>query len=253
VPNRPARPGKHAARHKAPSALSRATARLPTVAPGLGLRTTGGTVVAMGAVVLAGAAANGLGEEPSDSGEWVSATTPDRASVPGRHAARVTDADDGRAGDDRATERRARVAEARSETVSRSHAREPLDTTRDEEHRHAPLPQGTGSHIAQAQDLVPDSPRGIARSMLDEYGWESQFGCLNRLYISESNWEVRAENPSSGAYGIPQSLPAGKMASAGSDWRTNPETQLEWGLSYIESRYGSPCDAWEFKQYNNWY
>jgi hypothetical protein len=252
VPDRPARPGKHAARHKAPSAFSRATARLPSVGSGLGLRTTGGTVVAMGAVVLAGAAGNGISNEPAHSGEWVSATEPDRASIPGRHAARDTDARDPAA--DRRTARLAEAREARAEEATRSQAREPVDHARDHEHRQTPASRGTGSHTAQAQDLVPDDPRAIARSMLDDYGWDaSQFSCLNQLYISESNWEVHAENPSSGAYGIPQSLPAGKMATAGSDWRTNPETQLEWGLGYIEDSYGTPCSAWEFKQANNWY
>jgi hypothetical protein len=251
VPDRSARPGKHKARHKAPSAFSRATARLPPVASGIGLRTTGGTVVAMGAVVVAGAAGNGLSNEPTDSGEWVSASTPDRASTPGRHAAGATD-DDGAA--DRRAARLAEARAARAQEATRSQARQPVSEARDQQHQHAPVPRGTGSHTAQAQDLVPDDPRAIARSMLDDYGWDSsQFSCLDQLYISESNWEVHAENPTSGAYGIPQSLPAEKMASAGSDWRTNPETQLEWGLGYIRARYGTPCEAWEFKQYNNYY
>ena len=90
--------------------------------------------------------------------------------------------------------------------------------------------------------------------MLGDYGWSSdQFSCLDSLWVSESNWNVSATNSSSGAYGIPQSLPAEKMASAGSDWRTNPGTQIEWGLTYIQSSYGSPCNAWYFKQGNNWY
>jgi hypothetical protein len=93
-----------------------------------------------------------------------------------------------------------------------------------------------------------------ALRLLPEYGWDStQFSCLDQLYISESNWDPSATNASSGAYGIPQSLPAEKMATAGADWRTNPATQIEWGLDYISSSYGSPCSAWSFKQGNNWY
>ena len=58
---------------------------------------------------------------------------------------------------------------------------------------------------------------------------------------------------SSGAYGIPQALPGSKMASAGSDWRTNPKTQIKWGLGYISGRYGDPCGAWSHFLRKNWY
>jgi hypothetical protein len=96
-------------------------------------------------------------------------------------------------------------------------------------------------------------PKSIARGMLAERGQADQFGCLDRLWQKESDWNHRAANPSSGAYGIPQSLPAGKMASAGSDWRTNPATQIRWGLGYISQRYGGPCAAWRHSQAKNWY
>jgi hypothetical protein len=66
-------------------------------------------------------------------------------------------------------------------------------------------------------------------------------------------WDATAENPSSGAYGIPQALPGDKMASAGSDWATNPATQIRWGLGYIREVYGTPAGAWVFWQANNWY
>jgi hypothetical protein len=95
-------------------------------------------------------------------------------------------------------------------------------------------------------------PRSIARSMLAERGWSGQFDCLDSLWNRESGWRVYASN-ASGAYGIPQALPGGKMASAGSDWRTNPATQIRWGLGYIASSYGSPCAAWRHSQSYNWY
>lgn len=86
------------------------------------------------------------------------------------------------------------------------------------------------------------------------YGWgASQFDCLDSLWTRESGWNYRATNPSSGAYGIPQSLPGSKMASAGSDWRTNPATQIRWGLGYIRGRYGSPCSAWAHSEETGWY
>ncbi len=106
----------------------------------------------------------------------------------------------------------------------------------------------------QATVAAVSDPRDVAMSMLGDYGWDSsQFSCLDQLWVGESNWDHTATNPTSGAYGIPQALPAGKMSTAGSDWRTNPITQIEWGLGYIQDSYGSPCAANEFKLANNWY
>ena len=98
-------------------------------------------------------------------------------------------------------------------------------------------------------------PREIARQILkNKYGYgDSDFDCFNNIIIRESMWDIDATNPSSGAYGIPQALPGSKMASAGSDWRTNPATQIIWAIGYMEDRYGSPCAAWSFKRANGWY
>jgi hypothetical protein len=96
------------------------------------------------------------------------------------------------------------------------------------------------------------SPKSIAQAKLAERGWSGQFSCLNSLWQKESGWRVSASNPS-GAYGIPQALPGSKMASAGSDWRTNPATQIDWGLDYISETYGTPCAAWSHSQSDNWY
>jgi hypothetical protein len=94
----------------------------------------------------------------------------------------------------------------------------------------------------------------IAMGMLAKYGWSTgrEFPCLVRLWNRESSWNHHAANPS-GAYGIPQALPGSKMRSAGSDWRTNPETQIRWGLRYIKYRYGSPCHAWAHSMATGWY
>src|SRR5262249_22322730 len=75
---------------------------------------------------------------------------------------------------------------------------------------------------------------------------KSQWHCLDVLWIIESGWQLNATNKGSGAYGIPQSLPASKMASAGSDWRTNYKTQIRWGIGYIHNRYHTPCAALTF-------
>ncbi len=87
-------------------------------------------------------------------------------------------------------------------------------------------------------------PKAAARQLMPEFGFgQGQWSCLDRLWIGESAWKWNAENPSSGAYGIPQSLPARKMATMGADYRTNPVTQIRWGLDYIKKSYGTPCNA----------
>ncbi|SDN41487.1 hypothetical protein SAMN05216368_105186 [Cryobacterium flavum] len=94
----------------------------------------------------------------------------------------------------------------------------------------------------------------IAAAQVAARGWgDAELTCLVSLWQRESGWRVNAYNASSGAYGIPQSLPGSKMASAGDDWQTNPATQISWGLGYIASRYGTPCGAWEHSETNNWY
>ncbi|WP_329335198.1 lytic transglycosylase domain-containing protein [Streptomyces sp. NBC_00663] len=80
-----------------------------------------------------------------------------------------------------------------------------------------------------------------------------QFQCFSNIVDHESSWNYTAVNASSGAYGLFQALPGSKMSSVGDDWRTNPATQIKWGLNYMDSRYGSPCEAWSFWQANHWY
>ena len=90
---------------------------------------------------------------------------------------------------------------------------------------------------------------------MKKYGWNMvQYSCLHRLWTKESNWRWNALNKNSGAYGIPQSWPADKMAMMGSDWRSNPRTQIRWGLHYIKnSRYKKPCVALQHSIRHNWY
>jgi hypothetical protein len=104
--------------------------------------------------------------------------------------------------------------------------------------------------------MSPDEAKAYALSIMPEYGWGGdQYDCLVRLWIGESGWRANAYNESSGAYGIPQSLPASKMASAGADYVTNAMTQIRWGLTYIVSRYDTPCGALSFWNSENphWY
>ena len=110
---------------------------------------------------------------------------------------------------------------------------------------------------ARAAAQPVDDPAGAkayAASRLAAYGWgQDQMSALEILWTKESGWRTTATNPSSGAYGIVQSLPATKMATVGADWRTNYRTQIEWGLNYIKERYGSPANALGFHYANNWY
>lgn len=98
-------------------------------------------------------------------------------------------------------------------------------------------------------------PRGIAAALMAQrHGWGGgQLACLSSLWGKESTWDVHAENPVSGAYGIPQALPGSKMSSAGSQWRDDPATQITWGLDYIRDTYGSPCGAWDSFRSQGWY
>jgi len=102
---------------------------------------------------------------------------------------------------------------------------------------------------------TPVGAKKVARSILmDEYGFsEKQYKCLNQLWTQESNWNYKSRNKSSGAHGIPQALPASKMNVVSTDWRTNPVTQIRWGLRYISIRYETPCKAWAKHKRSNWY
>jgi len=115
--------------------------------------------------------------------------------------------------------------------------------------------------LAPIRELEPANPkieiqavRQYTRNQVNHWQWQ----CLDELWERESSWQTRkkpwlATNSRSGAYGIPQSLPARKMQSKGRDYRVNPYTQVNWGLSYISERYGSPCAALEHHDRKGWY
>jgi hypothetical protein len=103
-------------------------------------------------------------------------------------------------------------------------------------------------------DVNPNSNRGLGYHLMLQFGVAAdQWQYLDALWQRESGWNHLAENASSGAYGIPQSLPGSKMADVAPDWRTNPETQITWGLAYIAARYRNPQGAWEHSQRVGWY
>lgn len=141
------------------------------------------------------------------------------------------------------------VAEERERQPSRS------DRRTDANQKDAlALVEESGGQDTAVEDLSSADPRAIARSLMAEYGFSaSEFGCLDALWVSESDWDPTADNPTSSAYGIPQALTGGTHDNLPADYMTNPVSQIEWGLWYIKNSYGTACAAWEFKQANNWY
>ncbi|WP_336318225.1 transglycosylase SLT domain-containing protein [Streptomyces lavendofoliae] len=113
----------------------------------------------------------------------------------------------------------------------------------------AVLLSATGAVLGTTAPASAASAQDIAKKMVPA----GQYQCFSKIVEHESGWNPSATNASSGAYGLVQALPASKMSSAGSDWKTNPATQIEWGLDYMNDRYGSPCGAWNFWQSNGWY
>jgi hypothetical protein len=129
--------------------------------------------------------------------------------------------------------RRARAANAATRSENRTQS------------NNGPIPVSCGAY---------DGNRAIGCSLLLAAGFGlDQMPCLDKMWTHESNWRTTAENPSSKSYGIPQALPASKMAVFGSDYRSNPATQIKWGLDYITKRYTTPCGAWTFWQAHSWY
>lgn len=111
--------------------------------------------------------------------------------------------------------------------------------------------------IARGTKIIISNPSEnvlIGEQLASGNGWTGeQWYCLYQLWQKESGWNTTSGNPSSGAYGIPQALPGGKMASVGADWASNPSTQIKWGMGYIAGRYGTPCSAWAASQSRGWY
>ncbi|HEX6248481.1 MAG TPA: lytic transglycosylase domain-containing protein [Nocardioidaceae bacterium] len=146
----------------------------------------------------------------------------------------------------------ASVADRGGDQVSRSDRRTGSD-------KREALDESSGGAVNRTQvtrtaDLADEDPKEIARRLMPEYGLsEAEFGCLDQLWISESDWDPTADNPTSTAYGIPQALTGGTHDNLPADYMTNPVSQIRWGLWYIRDSYGTACSAWEFKQANDWY
>ncbi|WP_405822718.1 transglycosylase SLT domain-containing protein [Streptomyces sp. NBC_00838] len=150
-------------------------------------------------------------------------------------SARIQAAKDAKAKKEAAEEKAEKAEQAREAKLAEERASR--DETRDSSDFSVQSSYSVSEVQAMARQMIPGD----------------QFQCFSNIVDHESTWNYKAQNPSSGAYGLVQALPGSKMASAGADWQTNPATQIKWGLNYMNDRYGSPCGAWSFWQANNWY
>ena len=137
------------------------------------------------------------------------------------------------------------LADSKNLTVSKQSGSASLTTSVSE----MALVAGISAQVEMARSIT--GAKKVTKSIMNtDYAWgEDEYSCLNRLWTKESHWNYKAHNSRSGAHGIPQALPAIKMEIISTDWRTNPVTQIRWGLRYIDIRYETPCQAWaKFKR-----
>jgi resuscitation-promoting factor RpfB len=96
----------------------------------------------------------------------------------------------------------------------------------------------------------------IGGTLATVYGWgpgTTNWKALVALWDQESEWNNHAKNPTSGAYGIPQALPANKMGALANPPTSSAGAQIAWGLKYIKSTYGNPVNAEAHEQSEGWY
>lgn len=229
------KPDKYVPKHRAPG--KHKAARAPRRALRTGVALTGLAAAVTGASVAGGVFASGpddLAPAVADAARTTAPASPADGATPD------TGAPDAEALDTGALEQR-----KERQVVSRSARR--TDTT-----KATTLAMSGGSAVTKSEKLSEGDPRDIARALLPVYGFSSdQFSCLDSLYVSESGWRVDADNPTSSAYGIPQALT--QLHELPADYMTSAESQIRWGLEYIQDTYGTPCSAWSFKQGNGWY
>ena len=225
VPKSASKPEKYLPRHRAPGkhkAARSASARMvrtSVVLTGVAAAVTG---VSVSGGVMGSSTGTGAGDLASAAVGGVTVASADSDAT--------------------ALERRESVV-----PVSRSDRRGATDAT-----KRAALSVAEGPAVTRTEDLSSADPRDIARALLPQFGFDSsQFSCLDSLYVSESDWRIDADNPTSSAYGIPQALT--QLHDLPADYMTSAESQIRWGLGYIQDTYGTPCNAWSFKTANNWY
>ena len=146
-------------------------------------------------------------------------------------------------------EEAARKAAAQTAIDKQKAAEKAAQEAKEREEAEAKASRSSSADFPIQSSYTIEQIQAMARQMVPA----DQFQCFSNIVDHESSWNYQAVNPSSGAYGLFQALPGSKMSSVGSDWQTNPATQIKWGLNYMNERYDSPCGAWSFWQANHWY
>ena len=211
-------------------------------------------VTAVGSVV---GVASGSVAQPNDA-EATAADTTLLADIPAGEQAQVQTASLTQQADTQAiaadasakkiAEESARKAAAKSAIEKKEAAEKAAKEAKERAEAKSAASRSSSSFPIQSSYSIAQI-QSMAASMVPS----GQFQCFSNIVDHESSWNYRAVNASSGAYGLFQALPGSKMSSVGADWQTNPATQIKWGLNYMDSRYGSPCEAWSFWQANHWY
>ncbi|MFG2726613.1 lytic transglycosylase domain-containing protein [Streptomyces canus] len=211
-------------------------------------------VTAVGSVV---GVASGSVAQPNDA-EATAADTTLLADIPAGEQAQVQTASLTQQADTQAiaadasakkvAEESARKAAAKSAIEKKEAAEQAAKEAKERAEAKEKASRSSSSFPVQSSYTIAQI-QSMAASMVPS----GQFQCFSNIVDHESSWNYQAVNASSGAYGLFQALPGSKMSSVGSDWQTNPATQIKWGLNYMDSRYGSPCEAWSFWQANHWY
>ncbi|GGN33387.1 transglycosylase SLT domain-containing protein [Streptomyces fuscichromogenes] len=212
-------------------------------------------VTAVGSVV---GVASGSVAQPNNDAEATAADTTLLADLPAGQQAQVQTASltqqadavaiqaDASAKKD--AEQAARVAAAKTAQAKKAEAEKAAKEAKERAEAKTTASRSSSSFPVQSSYTVAQ-----IQAMAQQMVASGQYQCFSNIVDHESSWNYQVVNASSGAFGLFQALPGSKMASAGADWQTNPATQIKWGLNYMNSRYGSPCEAWTFWQANHWY
>ncbi|MGW5422631.1 aggregation-promoting factor C-terminal-like domain-containing protein [Streptomyces sp. NPDC003943] len=209
---------------------------------------------------IAGVASGNAAQPSDDNFEATAADTTLLADIPAGEQAQVQvsslseQADVQAAAADSLARKSAEEA-ARIQAAKDAEAKKTAADKAEKERKEAEAERASRSALRDASSFAAQGSYSISdvKAMARQMMAGDQFTCFSNIVSHESGWNYRATNASSGAYGLVQALPGSKMASAGADWQTNPATQIKWGLSYMNGRYGSPCGAWSFWQANRWY
>ncbi|MFJ9760269.1 lytic transglycosylase domain-containing protein [Streptomyces sp. NPDC101149] len=210
-------------------------------------------VTAVGAVT---GVASGSTGQPSSDAEATASDSMLLADIPTGQQAQVQTASLTQQADAQAIAADASAKKDAEESARKQAAADAIAKQKTEEEAKARKEADAASRASRgASSFLIQSSYTVAQiqSMARQIVGANQFQCFSNIVDHESSWNYRAVNAGSGAYGLVQALPGSKMSSVGSDWQTNPATQIKWGLNYMNQSYGSPCQAWSFWQANHWY